>query len=71
MDPMDYYLIEEFILPEAGGVTGTRQINCPYCDMGLELTVNPTGAIDRYVCENCEGMFEVDWTIGQVRYNPG
>ena len=71
MDPMDYYLIEEFIFPEAGGVIGTRQIDCPYCETLLELTVTPTDAIDHYVCENCGGGFEVDWTIGQVRYNPG
>ncbi len=70
MDPMDYYLIEEFIFPEAGGVSGTGQIDCPYCDMALEFTVNPTDISDRFVCENCDGTFEVDWTSGQVRYNP-
>ena len=71
MDPMDYYLIEEFIFPEAGGVSGTGQIDCPYCELALEVTVNPTDIADRYVCENCDSTFEVDWTSGQVRYNPG
>ena len=70
MDPFQYYLLEEFIFPEEGGITGTRRVDCPYCEATFQLTVDPTNVADRYICDHCDGTFEVDWKMGQVRYNP-
>jgi DNA-directed RNA polymerase subunit RPC12/RpoP len=70
VDPLQYYLLEEFIFPEEGGVTGTRRVDCPYCQTTYELEVDVGNTADRYNCENCRRTFEVDWKAGQVRYNP-
>ena len=32
MDPLDFFIMEEFIFPEEGGVTGTVEVACPHCD---------------------------------------
>ena len=61
MDPFDYFFMEEFIFPEQGGVTGTRQVPCPHCGIRYELPVDPDNTDDQYQCGNCGGRFSVDW----------
>jgi len=69
VDPFEYYMMEEFIFPEEGGVTGTRPVDCPHCQMTWELTVDADNTADRYTCDACGRLFEVDWPAGQVRYH--
>ena len=69
MDPFEYYMMEEFIFPEEGGVTGTRPVDCPHCQMTWQLTVDANSTADRYTCDACGRLFEVDWPAGQVRYH--
>lgn len=68
VDPFDFFFVEEFIFPEHGGVTGIRPVTCPYCGTSFELTVDVGNSADRYQCEKCGGIFEVDWVEGCVRY---
>ena len=30
MDPLDFFIMGEFIFPEEGGVTGTVEVACPH-----------------------------------------
>ena len=69
MNPFEYYIMEEFIFPKEGGVTGTRPVDCPYCQTTYELEVDVGNTAVRYHCEACGGIFEVDWVEGQVRYD--
>ncbi len=68
MDPLEYYLLDEYILNEKGD--GTCTVSCPYCQACWELPVDSQNSADRYACEACGGIFEIDWPAGQVRYNP-
>ena len=61
MDPMDYFFMEEFIFPEEGGVTGTREVVCPHCGTSFELEVDVGNTDDAYCCGHCGGEFVVDW----------
>jgi hypothetical protein len=65
MDPMDYYFMEEFIFPEQGGVTGTREVPCPWCNCTFELEVDIGNVHDEYVCSECGGRFVIDW-VGET-----
>ena len=70
MNSFDYYIMEEFIFPEEGGVTGTRPVDYPHCQSVWELEVDADNTADGYTCDACGGSFEIDWPAGQVRYNP-
>jgi len=65
----DYFIQEEFIFPEEGGVTGTRPVDCPHCGATWELPVRPGVTNDGYQCSNCSSSFAVDWVEGLVRYD--
>ena len=71
-DMDDYFLMEEFIFPEEGGVTGQRRVNCPACDMPFDLNVDPNNSDDRFQCSSCSNAFSVNWvdqtvsTIGET-----
>ena len=69
MNSFEYYIMEEFVFAEEGGVTGTRPVDCPYCQTTYELEVDVGNTADRYHCKGCGGIFEVDWVEGQVRYD--
>jgi hypothetical protein len=64
----DYFIQEEFIFPEEGGVTGTREVDCPHCGMAWELPVRPGETCDLYECSHCRGSFGVDWVQNVVRH---
>jgi predicted RNA-binding Zn-ribbon protein involved in translation (DUF1610 family) len=66
MDFDDYFIQEEFIFPEQGGVTGTVLVACPDCGAEWELRAKPGIAYDAYVCANCGERFVVNWTSGEV-----
>ena len=67
MDPMDYFFMEEFLVPEGGGVTGTRAVRCPHCHALFELEVDPGNAAALYQCQQCNGRFVVDWVNATVQ----
>ena len=66
MDPWTFFFIEEFIFPEEGGVTGTREIACRHCGARFELEVDVGNRADAYECCKCRGEFAVDWVAGTV-----
>ena len=66
MDPFEYYVLDQFILTEQGS---TCAVDCPYCQSVWELVVDADNSADRYACEACGGIVEIDWPAGQVRYN--
>ncbi len=64
----DYFIQEEFIFPEHGGVTGTRNVGCPCCEARYELAVDEGNTADTFRCDSCGNTFEVDWVDGTVRH---
>ena len=62
----DYFVQEEFIFPEYGGVTGMREVDCPHCGASWDLAVKPGETNDGYVCAKCNGEFFVNWSTNQV-----
>ena len=64
----DYFIQEEFIFPEHGGVTGTRNVGCPCCEARYELAVDEGNTADAFRCDSCGNTFEVDWVDGSVRH---
>jgi DNA-directed RNA polymerase subunit RPC12/RpoP len=62
----DYFIQEEFLFPEEGGVTGGVMIACPHCGAEWELQLKPGNTSDRYACANCGEEFSVNWTSGKV-----
>ncbi|NOY29231.1 MAG: hypothetical protein GXP28_03355 [Planctomycetes bacterium] len=61
-----YFFMEEFIFPEEGGVTGTRNVNCPACDTSFDLNVDSGNTGDRFLCSSCACEFGVNWVDGTV-----
>lgn len=57
----DYFIQEEFIFPEEGGVTGTSYVHCPHCGVLLEIEVDVGNQHDCCRCCDCSGRFAVDW----------
>ena len=66
MDPLSYFFMEEFIFPEAGGVTGTGLVPCPHCGTEFELEVDAGNNADLYRCSRCDDVFSVNWPEGTV-----
>lgn len=64
----DYFIQEEFIFPEDGGITGTREVDCPHCGASWDLPVKVGETSDLYECTHCRGSFEVDRIENVVRY---
>lgn len=61
MDPLIYFFVEEFIFPDAGGVTGERIVNCPGCRAALEIGEDEIADSAHYNCPRCGVLFDVDW----------
>jgi hypothetical protein len=49
----DYFIQEEFIFPEHGGVTGMRNVGCPCCEARYELAVDEGNTADAFRCDSC------------------
>lgn len=65
-DPDDYFIQEEFIFPEQGGVTGSRLVGCPHCRAANDLVVDVGNTCDEFFCEQCGQLFAVNWNTGQA-----
>lgn len=62
MDSMfddDYFLQEEILFPEYGGVTGTVVAACPFCGASQEVAVGSDGSCQRHVCRQCRQAFRL------------
>ena len=68
MDPLDFFIMEEFIFPEEGGVTGTVEVTCPHCDSVWDLEVDSGNSDDGFRCGECNGEFSVDWVEQRVTW---
>jgi len=64
MDSLDFFIMEEFIFSEEGGVTGTVQVACPYCDSVWDLEMDSGNTDDGFRC----GEFSVDWVEQKVSW---
>ena len=62
----DYFVQEEFIYPEDGGVTGTVQVACPYCSSRWEIEPDPGNSQDCRQCGECQQVFVIDWPKREV-----
>ena len=58
MDPLDFFIMGEFIFPEEGRVTGTVEVACPHCDSVWDLEA------DSGRC----GEFSVGWVEQKVSW---
>jgi hypothetical protein len=63
MDPIDYFVYEEIIFPEYGGVTGTRDEFCPHCHAPLRQPIPGRMLRVTYHCPKCDQRFEIDWSV--------
>ena len=68
MDPLDFFIMEEFIFPEKGGVTGTVEVACPHCDSVWDLEVDSGNPDAGFRCGACTGEFSVDWVERKVTW---
>ncbi|MEC7564351.1 MAG: zf-TFIIB domain-containing protein [Planctomycetota bacterium] len=66
MSLFDDFLMYELCFP--GAVTGETEIECPYCQQRLTVTVDDPMGEEIYQCPSCAGTFEADWGQGVVRY---
>jgi hypothetical protein len=66
MDPLIYFFVEEFIFPDAGGVTGQRMVDCPGCRAALEIAEGDIVDNANYRCPRCGVLFQVDWMADTV-----
>lgn len=66
MSIFDDLLSYEICFP--GSVTGSAELNCPYCGELLTVPVEDPMGRESYQCCECSGSFDVDWAEGQVHY---
>ena len=53
-----------------GVVTGSTEVECPYCGELLTVPVNDPMGEESYQCCECGGNFDLDWGEGVVRFEP-
>ena len=57
-DPTDPLFFEACF---PGSLSGSREVNCPHCNVLLTVTVNDAFGEEAYQCGECNGKFVANW----------